>query len=1161
MRCFLWNAFQTAILFFALPLYALAADNADPRVTIIAKHIALREVIKKIEQQSNLRFQVNVSAGELSDPVNCNFSNAPLSIVMDSIFGTRGYTWKYLKEVIYLRKTVPVADAFPSTHLLGNDTTATTLALQVVDEKGNPVPAATIAVPGKNRGTITDSYGRAVISNLAMGETIWVTSLGFEKFKIAFNGQQFLSVRLRIASNALNEVKVVSNGFQDIPKERSTGSFEKIDTKLLNQQVGTNILDRLNGVASGVLFDPVHASGAQANIMVRGLSTINASRDPLIVVDNFVYAGDINSINPNDVLSITILKDAAASSIWGARAGNGVIVITTKKGEYNHGLKVELNSNIAIGNKPDLYSIPQMASSDMVDVQTMLFNNGVYAGPEQSRSRPVLPPAVEILIAQRDGKITADQANAQLDVLRGHDGRSDYNKYVYQPSVNQQYALSVSGGNERANYYVSGGYDHGLSTLKALSDRVSFRSGYGFKVFKKVDVKLNMNYTTSRSQNGEIGYSASDYPYRMLKDASGKELPVYKYRAPYIDTVGGGKLLDWNYYPLEDWKHSTSTQKNNDLVLGASLSYKIWRGLGVSLSYQYESQQGISRSLDDVQSFSTRDLINRFTQIDLGTGVIKYIVPRGGVLSSSNSNLVAQNIRGQLNYTNEWNQNAVSAIVGAEISNARTGGDQSRIYGYTEDPLQFTTVDILNPYPTFINGRYSYIASYLSSVSPYNITRFLSFYGNASYTYHEKYTVSISGRKDASNIFGVNTNNKWKPLWSAGLSWNLGKENFYHWDFLPVLRPRVTYGFSGNVNTGLVAKTVTQYQTGAYYTNLPYVTVSQFGDPSLRWETVGMLNIGLDFEIKRQILSGSMEYYRKKATDLYGPDQIDATAGLMKSTITRNVANMRANGVDVTLNSQNIRGVFSWTTRYLFNFYTDKITKYNNPVYASSNYVGGGSVTPIVGRPVYAVTSYKSAGLDPQTGDPRGILNGKPSEDYRAIANDSSLKSIAFNGTSLPRFNGSLSNSFTYKGISLDVNLVYKAGYKFIRSSIDYDQLFNGGAGHADFSKRWQKPGDELKTTVPSMVYPNTAVGRATFYNVSSDLLTSGAFIRLQYINLNYDLMYSLIRKSSLSQLQLYFNASNLGLVWKANKQHIDPDFPSGMPTPASFACGVRAAF
>jgi hypothetical protein len=272
------------------------------------------------------------------------------------------------------------------------------------------------------------------------------------------------------------------------------------------------------------------------------------------------------------------------------------------------------------------------------------------------------------------------------------------------------------------------------------------------------------------------------------------------------------------------------------------------------------------------------------------------------------------------------------------------------------------------------------------------------------------------------------------------------------------------------------------------------------------------------------------------------------------------MASMKGTGWDIAINSINTKGPVTWSTDFNFNTNKDRVTDYYRSSNQGSNFVGSGTaISAIPGRPVYAIYSYKWAGLDPLTGDPQGIVNGQVSKDYTALTGTGTLiTGLVYHGSALPTVFGSLGNTIAWKNLSLTARLTYKMGYWFRRNTINYGSLFTSATGDPDYALRWQKPGDEAFTSVPSMIYPNNT-RRDAFYTNSEILVEKGDHIRLQYISLSYTIKRKAKKRLPFSDMQLYANISNLGIIWRANKHGIDPDYQNNTILPAkNYAMGIR---
>lgn len=1035
----------------------------------------------------------------------------------------------------------------------------------VQNSRGELLEGVSVAIKGSTERVRTSKDGRFSFSGRTEAVLV-VSHIGYRSREIPITATTAGPVLIQL-EEAVAELEnvTVSTGYQQLPRERATGSFEQLGKTLLNRRVSTTVLSRLEGVTSGLLTDRRFPFGN-----IRGISTLSASLlSPLIVVDQFPYEGNIDNLNPNDIESVTVLKDAAAASIWGARAGNGVIVITTKKGRLNQPLRYRLNSNLAINEKPDIFRPSAMSTADFIGVEQFLFSKGFYDNTlNNTTSRPVVPPVVEILALQRSGALSASAAAAQIEVLKGYDIRKDYQNYLYRKALNRQLSFSLDGGGSAVSYLFSVGYDNNLLSLAGNSyERLTLRSTAMLRPTSKLDVQLGFVLTGSQTKNNspggtiDVASGKTIYPYARLADDNGHPLTIQKdYRAGFVDTAGGGRLLDWRYRPLEELQNADNRIRLNDLVLHTVVKYQLSKQLGVQASYQLENQNTERRIYHHPSAYFVRNLVNLYTQVS-GNSVTRAI-PQGGILDNELSALISQSLRGQLNFDHRFgSHHALTAIAGSEVREVHTTGKSWRTYGYDDAILTFTNVNFSTSYP-----KYSNLAS--ASAIPSNLSfsdgldRFISFYSNASYRFKERYIFSLSGRKDASNLFGVATNNKWKPLWSAGALWHLHAEPFYRWAILPQLSFRLTRGYSGNVNNSRAAVVTLRYQpfSPSSLTGLPYNVIDNVPNGELRWEKVAMTNLGVDFGFRGQRITGTLEYYVKKSTDVISPVPVDVTiTGL--ASFFRNSASLSGKGLDLTLHTRNILRPFGWSSHLLFSYNKTVVSRYLEKKDRATGYVNaGGTISPIEGRDAYNVITYKWAGLDPSNGDPQGYLNGRVSKDYTAIINSGGWEDVTVHGSAIPHYFGSLRQEISFEGLSLSCNMVYKFSYYFLRRSINYEGLYSGWVGHGDYAIRWQKPGDELGTTVPSQVYPSNT-RRDLFYSSSDVLVEKGDHVRLQDIRLGYEWVRKGVEKAGWRSLQLYLYANNLGIIWKASKRDIDPDQPDQIPSPRSLAFGLQLQF
>lgn len=1124
-------------------------------ITLSRNNVSLENIFAAIEKQTVYRFIYNEQLLINARKVSLHVTRATIEEVVSIVFIDQPFSYKILKESVQL---------LPKNTGIVHTTAQTDIKGKIITLRGDPIPSATIFARGSKQQTITDDNGDFILNNLYINDSLLVSSVGYETKVIRLTGNNDLEITLDLVANELTEV-VVATGYQKQSAEKLTGAYTKVSNELLNYKVSTNVLDRLDGIASSVLFDRSIPPGNPTNkssISIRGRSTIFANPEPLIILDNFPYTGDVTNINPNDVENITVLKDAAAASIWGAFAANGVIVITTKKGKYNQDIKLSFNANVTVGGKPDLYYEPIMSSSDYIDVERFLFDSSHYISRENNPLHPALSPAVEIMIQERDGLISPAKATALLNALRQQDVRRDKEKYFYRSSINQQYALSASGGGKQNQYYFSAGYDKNLSNAVGNQyNRITLNANNTYAWWdRKLELTTGIIFSASQVQSAATSFPITS-PYAQLADASGQPAALYPIlRKSYIDTAGGGKLLDWNYRPLDELRLANNKTTLTDYRINAGLKYTILPGLSAHVLYQYNKGFSELRNLYSRESYFTRDLINRYTQIN--GPLVTTPIPYGDILDRVDKIYQAHNVRAQADYTYSWNaSHTLNAFAGAEVRRFTNQQSDTRLYGYDPDRLTSIPVNYTATFPLYSNPSTEDRIPYLDK-NRTTTDRYLSYFVNAAYTLHQRYIVSASARKDESNIFGVKANQKGVPLWSAGLSWEISKEAFFahartHW--LSYLRLRLTHGYNGNVDRTVSAFTTAIIQNPNSWgaTNGDIINPP---NPALRWEKVGMSNIGIDFSTVNHTISGSIEYYFRKAEDLIGNSPLDPTTG--NPIFRGNTANMKGHGVDITLHTQNInKKHWKWMSSFLFSHTVDKITEYKVQLNTIGFYLNNDFFNPLKGRPVHAVYSLQWMGLDPLTGDPQGWLNNQVSKDYGAIRNSSDFNNLQYSGPVNPTFFGSIRNTVGWKQLQLSFNITWKAGYYFRRTSINYDDLFSPNAkGHADFYRRWQKPGDENSTYVPSMQYPNNLF-RDLFYLNSSVLVEKGDHIRLQDIRLSFDCSKEMLHLLPIQGLQFYVYANNIGILWRANQQRIDPDNISGPLAPRTIAGGFKIDF
>ncbi len=1024
---------------------------------------------------------------------------------------------------------------------------------RVTNIKGQALLHTTVRNLTSNNATSTDSDGKFSIAANPK-DSIRIMILGYEPQTMATKDWPADGI-IRLASKIvmLEDVEVVHTGFQRLRKDQITGSVDVISEKMLNRTAGTNILSRIEGLSPGIQFNKGDAAETDA-FLIRGRSTISAEAKPLIVVDDFPYEGEISQINPSDVASVSILKDAASASIWGARAGNGVIVIKTKQGLSNK-LKIDFKSDFALQNKPDLNNLNWIGSADMIQFEKLRFAQGAYDnllnGPYYLTP---ITPVVELLFQKRNNPNDAT-IDAQIEQMKSNDVRKDMAQYLYRPRFRQQYHVAISGRSKQVSHMTSVGYFKELSNLRGTADdRLTIRTNNTFRLSPIIELSHNLQYTHTRQQaNANPGYLIMDnreiYPYASLVGVDGSPKNVYlNHPKAYLDTVGAGHLKDWSFNPVRDLNTVDNKVAGYNLTNSIALAIKPITDLSVSLRYQYQIGSNGNDNHYKGDSYLVRRLSNQYAYKKNGNWTSA--IPEGGILDFNESTLQSHQGRLQLDYNKRINTDMrLDAIAGYEIRSKIERGKYGRYYGYVNDRMSVVRdVDYITNFTLLSNGALAKVPA-VSGVNK-RTDNFLSWFGNAVVSYKDRLFISGSVRKDEANLFGVETNAKGTPFWSAGLRYETG--------LLDRLALRASYGVNGNISRMATAMTTIQYIS---YTisGLPAATLNSPPNKSLRWEKINTANFGADFSVFKNRLSGSLDYYLKNGRDLLSQAPMDPTLGI--TSFFGNVASMDGHGWDLTLQSRNMESAVTWNTFLNLSYTNSKVKKYLMPKSASPfPYLGSSGISPLEGKPLYAVFSYPWKGLDPTNGNPQGIANGEVSEDYKSILNNTRIEDMVYNGPMQSPWYGSLRNEWTYKDVGLSVNLSFKFGGFFRTTSFFSSTLLAGFSGHADYAKRWQASGDEQNTAVPSLDLTGNS-DRDQFYKYSSVLVQKSDNIRIEDILLYYSLLPETTRRWGIQNARFFAQVQSPNWAWIGNNMGIDPYFNNMPKSRPTYVFGISFTF
>lgn len=1194
----IWLIMRLTIVFIILSLIQVKAAVFAQRITLEEHHVPLGKVLKKIRLQSGYDFYYDRKILEENAPVDISIHNATVEDALDNLLSGLKLSYSIDNKIVVIKQKktsflTDIVDRLKAIDVNG----------RVTDTAGNALPGAVIKVKGVNRSVSANPDGTFYLRNVEEDAYLVITFIGYTTQQVKV--LPTLRIIMRASESKLDEVSIASNGYQDIPKERSTGSFEVITAKMLQASSSPNILQRLEGLTSSIVFNNTQSptnSGARAsvtvpgrqgaatgydynggytisNMTIRGRNSMatNSSAAPLVVIDGIASPYDISLVNPDDVESITILKDAASASIWGSRAANGVLVIKTKRGKLNQPLTINFNSNVSISDKMDLFYLQKMSVSDYIDAEIYRFGQQKLVLPTpvatNEGATTLYSPVQEILDAMNKGTLSATAGKAQIDALRQNDIRRDQTKYLLRNQVTQNYTLTLGGGTSKLAYTLSGGYQTTQNnTVGSDLSRINAAYNMQLKLLKNLDISAGVNFSTTSSSSlgslfmnppsGDIGlYSPAFLPYSQLADANGNPATIALHRPGFLDALStkyGSRILDNSYKPLDDINESYVKSRNQNIGFNTDIRYRFSPILSASVTYNYNLTTSSSQQYYSGSSYYMRDLINMYTD---PTALTRRI-PLGGFYQSQRTPSHNQTLRGLISLNKNWNdKHEINAVIGTDISDQYSLTQPvNGYYGYDPGTLKISSsLNYNTSYPLlYTNNQTGGFGTIPLGLGGQFLAARLRTFGefvNAAYTYNRKYTFSASVRKDGNSTFGDETNRTGTPFYHMGANWSIDRESFYKLDWLPSLKARYTFGYNGNTNPGPTAIPLITYASVPYRTTLPWASVGGMSNPELRPERTAMSNFGLDFGFKGGRITGSLEYYIKKTTDLLTTAPIDPTLGFASATY--NVADLKGTGVDLGLNSVNIKsGDFSWESNFHLSYNRVKVTKNNvaSSAYAQQAISGGVYFT---GSNLSTLYAYKWAGLDPLTGAARVYINGVPNNSTASVAINSSVSNLKEIGSAVPVYYGNFGHTVQYKGIGLYANLIYKLGYYQRRPA---SSLFlNASMQGAEYAQRWQQPGDEQHTNVPSMDYARiVAIPTNDIIYQYADINTYKADnIRLQEVNLSYTFTKKL---KYVKAINVYVNMPLNVIVWKANKLGLDPDVYD-FPVPKTYTLGFSTRF
>ena len=1178
-------------LFLIAGLMHASANTMAQKITLTVQDQPLEKILLEIKKQSGLLFFYN--AQDIANrKVSLSVKNASIEEALLECLKDQPITFKKVENTIVLSRK----NSGPIRLSILNPDSRIVVRGRVTDTEGKALQGASVeAFMGNQKlcGTVTDPLGVFVLPNVEEKAVIRISYTGYKPIQIKALRDLGI-VQLQVEINELNIVNIVVNtGYQSISKERSAGSYAKPDMKIVAERTGSmNILQRLDGQVPGLIINS--ASQSRNPISIRGLTTIGlqtgsgeyagTNRNPLYVVDG-IPIDDLSSINPQDVADITVLKDATAASIWGSRAANGVIVITSKKGSPGEKIKVQYDGFINLMGKPDLDYNPVLTSKQFIETVKEIMNDDYFqyndwkqASGFTNNAGSGLAPHEVIMYNKYRGIITADQANNSLDSLASINNLQQIEDLWYRNAFLTNHTLSLTAGGRMYSVYGSLAYTNNTSPRpgdKNNSYKINLRQDFNFNKWLQAYLITDVTNTVA-SIKRNISIDNRFYPYQLFKDEQGNNLSM-----PYMGILSDSTRLDFqaksrvnlNYNPLDEFNYGYTKSDNLLNRVTAGVKITLPKGFRFEGVYGYIKGNTKTTSYDDASSYLVRSELVSFTVAPTANSTPVYHLPEtGGMFQVRNSNQRNWTIRNQLIYDMSWNNRVhqLTILAGQEAQNQLVISNSSLVRGYNEALQTFAPVDyarlggpvgLANPIMPNNLGT-SVLSNNPFSQSEFE-SRYTSYYANAAYTFNRRYTINGSWRVDKSNLFGLDKSAQNKAVWSLGGKWMMSDEQFMKdITWLNRLALRATVGITGNSPApGTAAsKDIMAAQRSGFLPNNTGLVIATAANPKLTWESTNTLNLGADFSILNSRISGSVDVYRKKTQNLLGGMTVNPFTGY--AAITGNFGDMENKGIEVALNTVNLEGRhFSWNTTLVLGYNKNIITRMNNPEALST---GDQLVFSqyVTSYPAFAIFAYKYAGLD-DMGDPQIMLNDKT---ITKTPNVSNPEDIVFMGTFQPVWNGGFSNTFRYDNFSLTANAIFNLGH-VMRRDVGPNYFLGGAyAGrminhgnilgmsdnsgfysqvHPDFLNRWKKPGDEAFTNVPAYdpSSSESSSRRDHFYYTRADInVVSASYIKLRDITLSYRLPTHISNKLRTESISFRVQLSNL-MLWKANKFDIDPEF------------------
>lgn len=1040
-------------------------------------------------------------------------------------------------------------------------------------------------------GVITDIDGKFNISVPEGVTRLFCSYVGHEVQELKLvPGKDQYEITLFPSAQMLDAVVVT--GYQTVERRKLTAAVGKLN--ISDETIGAvKSIDRaLAGQIAGLSVTSTSgAPGAPAKIRIRGTSSLNGTQDPLWVLDGIPLEGtdvpqsnvlnDVSNIqqssiaglNPADIENITVLKDAAATAIYGARAANGVIVITTKKGKVG---KPVINFSSKFTYMPTLSTnrLNMLNSQEKVDLELELLRSNFAYGDNKGGVSKIIS-GYGLTDAYKKGGWSALTPEAQTDISRLRNTETDWGDILFRDAFNQEYSLSLSGGNERVTYYTSIGYYQENGNVKGVGlDRLNIVAKTSYKVNRmlKFGVSLFVNRRNNKTYLTDtyglvnpVYYSRKANPYYQPFDANGNYV--------YDFDVQNNSDTDLGFNIFEERKNTSNEETINALssIFDAELRFndklKFTTQLGLQLDKASKEQ------IADKESFSMRIIRKNSKYWDSASQSNKYFIPDGGVHKAYENTNSQITWKAMGEYRDSFNDiHELEVMVGTELR--KTWYETLFSAGYGFDRQTLTTKPVV--FPDEDRAR-----QFPLHQKTYKENAYVSFFSTASYSLMNRYTFGGSIRFDGSDLFGVDKKYRYLPLYSVSGLWRLSNEPFMQGTrkWMDNLAFRVSYGIQGNID-----KNTSPFLLGKYIVDniLPggsehMIDINSAPNKKLRWEKTQSVNVGLDFSVLNQALNLSVDYYYRKGTDLIGKQMLPLETGFVSTNI--NWASMVNKGVEVSLSTRNVATKnFSWYTNLNFAYNNNKVLREAIP---EAQTIPGRE-----GYPVDAIFAIKTAGLDEEGYPLFYDKEGKKvtlKELYRLqdpfglgftvnsdVTPAEERSFYSYIGSQDTPYTGGLINTFSYKNWELTANLSFNLG-GYVRTTPSYNFInFDRGQNvNSDILDRWTPENTDGR--LPALITSEKRADEYYWYDQKSEIyknldiwVKKLNYFRLQNLRLGYRLPEKMIKSLGMGSASVAIEGRNLLVFGSSYKNFLDPESmynPYAPPIPKSITFSLNLNF